>query len=440
MPQIEIPYKPHEGQLVLHEDTHRYLTIVCGRRWGKTIFAINELEKAALVNPGQYWYIAPTYVQAEMIAWELLKYYSQEKIVKKIWENKLKIQFITNGSIQLLGADKPDRLRGVGIKGAVIDEFADIKRTLWPQVIRPTLADSKGWAVFLGTPKGKLNQLYEMFIRDKDFADENYKNIDGHSIVPNSDFKSYVFKTIDNPYIDPKEVNTARLELDPQSFRQEWEASFEDYSGIVYKEFNPNIHIIDIQTGSLKEWYNFYVSIDTGRHTAVSFMAINEKDIAYVFDEIYVLDWKVEDICILIRKKLKDWNVPFNRVMFIIDSASQAKKEYETNKIFTLDSKKDLEGQISHVRSGFYHEKLFFNKNTCKMHIIEHMGYTWNEKSQTPMPVKENDHTCSSVQYIFSTRLTKKAKNYIAEAEYKKTLEYANIHSQKNKGFNVNMS
>ena len=77
MPEIIIPYKPHPGQLLLHEDPHRFLTIVCGRRWGKTIFAVNKLIKASILEPGQYWYIAPTYTQAEMIAWELLKFYAE---------------------------------------------------------------------------------------------------------------------------------------------------------------------------------------------------------------------------------------------------------------------------------------------------------------------------------------------------------------------------
>lgn len=420
--QITIPYKPHPKQLELHNCDKRFRTLVCGRRWGKTIFAINELIKWAMINPGDYWYIAPTYRQAKLIAWVKLKYYAISQIVKKINEADLLITFINGATIRLLGADNEDSLRGVGLKGVVLDEFADIKETVWETVIRPMLSDYKGKALFLGTPKGKLNPLYEKFIRDFRYKDTNYLNFNGEHIEPDENYMSFRFNTSDNPYISKSEIEDARRELAPQYFRQEYEASFENYTGIIYKEFDLSRHIIkDLE---IKDWWNIYVGIDTGRHTAVTFLAMDDKGIAYIFDEIYDYDSIVSQISIDIFHKLSQHKIEKNRCIFFIDSASQVKNEYRHNKIFAHDSEKDVENQIAIVRNKFASNHLFI-KDTCKFHIIEHQGYVWDDNAKKIQPKKENDHTVNAVHYIFSTYKTYKSVDLKKIKEYKQSWEYA---------------
>lgn len=426
---VVIPYSPHSGQLQLHNDTHRFKTISCGRRWGKTVFAVNEIIKRAVEVQGQYWYISPTYRQSKMIAWEMFKQFAVEELRTKLNESELSIEFKNGSLIRLMGADNPDSLRGVGLNGCVLDEFADIKRTVWSTIVRPMLSDKKGWSIFLGTPKGKINHLYEHFIRDPERADLEYRTIDNQKIEPDTDFKSFIFKTVDSPYIDPVEVDKARLELAPQYFRQEYEASFENYTGIIYKEFDPTKHITRIERGFIKDWWRVFVGLDTGRHTAVSFMAINDVGTKYVFDEIYDYDGVVKDIATQIKAKLAEWGI--HRQTYIIDSASQVKREYERCGISCVDSEKDVENQIQQVRNEFSKDSLFFNGDKCPMHIVEHKGYVWNEKAKKPEPVKENDHSCNSLQYILSTYMATKSIDYKAVKAEKQTIQWLNQKSNK---------
>jgi len=410
---IEIPYKPHEKQVVLHNDGHRYKVIVCGRRFGKTIFAINEVIKKAIKKPGDYWYIAPTYRQAKLISWDYVKYYA-EGLTTYTNEQDLKVELFNGSVIRLMGADNEDSLRGAGIEGVVFDEFADIKYSVWDKVIRPMLLDSKGWAIFMGTPKGK-NHFYELFVKDKLFHDETYRDMWGSPVETDEDFKSFRFKTIDNPYIDPAEIEKARRETNPESFRQEFEASFETYAGIIYKEFQDH-HIIrkvpDVRENGSK--YKYYIGIDTGRSSAVSFVYVDTSDVVHVFDELYVYDWIVSDIVMKINDKINYWGIPREKIIsnVIIDSASQVKREFEREGLFVIDSQKDVYNSINRIRDRFKQNQLFFY-HSCRHHIFEHHSYVWDEKKSfdgNPKPKKENDHTCNAVQYVLNSIHFSKAR------------------------------
>jgi len=426
---VEIPYKPHDAQLLLHQDKHRFKTIVCGRRFGKTVYADNKLIRRAIEDPGPYGYIAPTYGQAKLITWELLKYYAVPEIRQgQPNETDLLVNFKSGGQVRLFGADKPDRIRGSKFKGLIIDEYADMKRKIFELILRPTLADYKGWCDFLGTPKGKLNHFYEMFIKDQQYADLDYRDINGNPVLPDKDFKSFQFKTEDNPYIDRQEIEDARRMLAAAYFRQEWEASFENYTGIIYKEFEPARHIISIQPGFVKDWWRVFVGLDTGRHTAVSFVAVDDQGKKYVFDEIYDYDGVVKDIAFQIKIKLSKWRI--NRATYIIDSASQVKREYERHGIAALDSEKDVENQIAQVRNHFQNDMLFINGEDAPMHIVEHKGYVWDEKSKKPKPepLKENDHSVSAVQYVLSTYMATKSIDHAQEKKQKQSIAYLNTN------------
>jgi hypothetical protein len=421
--EILIPYAPHEKQRELHDDKHRYKVIACGRRWGKTVFAVNELIKSAIEVKGQYWYIAPTYKQAKLIAWELLKYYVVPELLKSSKEQELVVHLVNGSTIRLIGADNQENLRGVGLNGVVLDETADIKPHVWQTIIRPMLTDTKGWAIFLGTPKGKQNIFYELYIRDPEKHDKDYRSPYGEPIEEDTDYKSWTFHTVDNPYISADEVDKARKELSPQYFRQEYEASFENYVGIVYKEFSESHCLSGI---SLKSWYKYFVGIDTGRHTAVSFIAVDDSTPpkAYVFDEIYDFDGIVRDIATRIKAKLEQYKIKPSAI--VIDSASQVKREYILYGISVIDSQKDLENSIATIRSLFSQDRLYFDEK-CKMHIVEHKGYVWSNKlsgvHNRPTPVKENDHTCNSVQYVINTLHIGRSHDPALDRE-KETIKY----------------
>jgi hypothetical protein len=203
--------------------------VVAGRRWGKTHLARTELLVPALQVKGRYWYIAPTRVAAKDIFWADLK-----AAIDPSWllgpplETELKIYLRSGSEIALYGAEDPDGLRGRRVKKAVLDEFADMKPEAWTEGIRPSLSDDQGDAVFIGTPKA-FNHFYDLYQR---------------GLSPTSPlWASWQFKTIENPFIDPLEVESAKDDLDERTWRQEYEASFETIAGRAYYAFNRAIHV-----------------------------------------------------------------------------------------------------------------------------------------------------------------------------------------------------
>ena len=210
------------AQKEVAESDHRFRVLVSGRRFGKTHLSIRELAKAAS-QPGKVcWYVAPTYRQAKQIVWLNLK----EKLrqlnwVRKINESELTIHLINQSVISLKGADNHDSLRGVGLDFLVMDEFADIDEKAWLEVLRPTLSDTQGTALFTGTPKGIGNWSYELYKNERS----------------NENWKSWQFTTIEGGQVPEDEIKQAKRDLDERTFRQEYEAKFETYSGIIYYNF-----------------------------------------------------------------------------------------------------------------------------------------------------------------------------------------------------------
>ena len=218
-----------QAQLDIIADPARFKVVVAGRRWGKTHLSLFDLlidnEFGAWKHPKmKNWFIAPTYRQAKNIAWTILKdiVYEYPMTIESKNESELSITFINGSKVELKGADNEDSLRGVGLTKANPDEFAFMKKEAWTEVIRPALSDRKGKAMFIGTPDG-FNYFYELY--NKGLAEQ-----DG--------FKSWYFKSIDSPYLDPLEIEAARSELDERTFRQEYEASFETATGRIYYTFN----------------------------------------------------------------------------------------------------------------------------------------------------------------------------------------------------------
>lgn len=178
-----IPYRPEKlWKTTIHPnlESHRFSVIVAHRRFGKTVGTVNHLIKMAVKNKNQapqYAYVAPYRNQAKHIAWGYLKYFAHVIPGIKTNESELYIEFpsrhdgCAGARIYVIGADHPDALRGTYWDGAVLDEYAQIKPELWNEVVRPAIADRKGWVIFIGTPKGQ-NQFYEIYQRA--MRDENW--------------------------------------------------------------------------------------------------------------------------------------------------------------------------------------------------------------------------------------------------------------------------
>jgi PBSX family phage terminase large subunit len=260
-----------DWQKKVWEDTHRYLVINCGRRAGKsTIASLRMLWFASENEKTTVWYIAPTYKQAKSIMWSMLIELIPEQVIKKKNETELVFKLINGSEIHLKGADNPDSLRGVRIDFCIFDEAAFIDKwdEVW-KVTRPTLMDSKADVWFISTPNG-FNHFKELYERVDD------------------DWQSFHFTTYDNPHIPEEEIYQSKVEMDEDSFAQEILGEFKKMSGLVYKSFRRNLHMVDIP--KLDEGWNYTRAIDFGfnHKTAIGYFAINSVgNLIYMYDGLY---------------------------------------------------------------------------------------------------------------------------------------------------------
>ena len=229
-PRVRIPYDPRPLQRVIHAalDAHRFAAVVCHRRFGKTVLAVNQLIKSALLDTKQrprYAYISPTYRQGKAIAWDYFKHFSRPVPDSAINESELRIDYPNGAQVRIYGSDNPDALRGIYLDGVVLDEYALMDPTLWTQVVRPLLADRRGWALFIGTPNGR-NQFYTLIHGDGD-------GWAGAKKSPDWFYAEY--KASETGYVDAQELAQAREVMTDDEYAQEFECSFEaSVRGAVY--------------------------------------------------------------------------------------------------------------------------------------------------------------------------------------------------------------
>ena len=247
-------------------DPSRYKIVSSGRRWGKSYFSLMWLLKKPLEANERRWIVFPTYRQAKMVSWNLLKSIFANKQAT-INETELSITLDNGAKIELKGADKPDSLRGVSTTMVVMDEYAFMKENVWGEIIQPTLAESRGEALFVGTPSG-LNHFYDLFVK-------------GQS--DNGDYKSWQFTTLDGGFISKEEVENAKKNLDKRTFQQEYEASFLTAANRCAYNFSRDIHCRVMEKSPRMFW-----GIDFGvaSYMTAILMCENTAGEVYVFDEI----------------------------------------------------------------------------------------------------------------------------------------------------------
>ena len=243
---IEIPYKPREHQLKVHEllEGKRFAVVVAHRRFGKTVAALNHLIREAVLNEKEtprYAYIAPTYGQAKRVAWDyLVKYTTPLGGTNNISE--LRVDF-WGRRIQLYGSDNPDSLRGQYFDGVIIDEVGDQNPKIWTDIVRPALTDRKGWCLFIGTPKGH-NHFKEL----RDRAEKE----DGWGLLE--------FKASETGVVDDVELKQAKNEMGEDKYRQEFECSFDaavegSYYGQILNELEDKKHMQEIPREELSRTF-----------------------------------------------------------------------------------------------------------------------------------------------------------------------------------------
>ena len=209
---VDTGYRPHRYQGEIHRNLKRFSVLVCHRRFGKTYLAINALIDAALRfqgNDGRFGYVAPYLKQAKQVSWDYLKRFALTIPGTKANESELSINFPNGCRVRLYGSDNGEAMRGLYFDGVVADEVADMRPETWPEIVRPALADRKGWCLFIGTPKG-MNQFHDLY--QHALNDENWY--------------SGMFRVDETDVLDADELELAKSTMTDNQYRQEFLCDF----------------------------------------------------------------------------------------------------------------------------------------------------------------------------------------------------------------------
>ena len=264
----------------------RFRVLISGRRFGKTYLCITEMMKYASKPNQKIWYVAPTFKMAKEIAWSNLKeMLNQFNWIDDINETTMSIRIRkTNSVISLKGADNYDALRGTGLNFLILDEFADIDKRTWFEVLRASVADTLGDVLMCGTPKGYGNWSYEMYLKGKQ---------DDH-------WGSYQYTTIQGGMVSKEEIEQAKQDIDIRTFRQEFEGTFENYAGSVYYNFHPVDSVIDRKI----DWEKpLHIGMDFNVDPMSACVTQIEKDKIYAVDEIIIYSSNTDEMCQEIRDR-----------------------------------------------------------------------------------------------------------------------------------------
>ena len=219
------------AQKTISESDARFKVVAAGRRFGKSFLSLSLMAKVARYPYSQVWYVTTTYSAAKNIMWSYLK----EKLQRFGWaksfhEVALQANLVNGSVISLKGANNPDSLRGIGLNYLVMDEAAYLEERVWTEVLRPTLSDKQGGALFISSPSGR-NWFYDLWIDGQEYDEE--------------DWESWQFTTLEGGNVPPEEVEAARRNLDTRTFEQEYEAEFVTYTGLVYYGFDYRESVVD---------------------------------------------------------------------------------------------------------------------------------------------------------------------------------------------------
>lgn len=216
----------HNTQQSFLNSTNRFIVVPAGRRSGKTEIARRRLVFKAVTNKkynnARFVASAPTHLQAKRIFWNDLKKLVPKKLLLcRPSESELSL-FLVNGSeIQVVGLDVPERIEGNPITHILLDEYGNMKPSVWEEHIRPGLSDHKGTADFIGVPEGR-NHYYDLYT--------DAQKID------NKEWSTFEWPSAD--ILDPNEIKSARSLLDPITYLQEYEAQFVSFQGAAYYQFS----------------------------------------------------------------------------------------------------------------------------------------------------------------------------------------------------------
>ena len=378
MPNIVIPYKPRELQNFLHKkiDKHRFNVLVLHRRAGKTVMMINHMLRSALMNPlpnSRYAFLSPTFKQGKATAWDYIKTYAGKIPGTKFNESELRCDLPNGARITILGAENDQALRGIFLDGCVFDETQSIKPTIFPEIIRPALADRKGWCVFIGTPKGR-NYFYELYEQARE----------------NKDWFSCVFKASDTKILDNEELKAAQEVMSKDLYEQEFECSFQaaitgSYYGHIIESLAKEGRVGDVPYDDnldVETWWDLGLNDSTSIWFAQRYKG-EIRLIDYYENSGFGLDHYID----IIDQKGYDYSkhiAPHDIKVRELGNMGKSRLEsaLELGIAFEVAPKVSIEDGIEAVRKEL--TNCWFDKNKCKTAIEYLKAYQkrWDDKNQ----------------------------------------------------------
>jgi len=384
------PIVLHNPQKSVAKDLHRFRVVLCGRRWGKTTLAGYELVgKAFFKKDGRVGYIAPTSEQARDIAWREIK-----EIAKSITVNanntRMELEIRNKfGGISIIKfsswqsiIDK-ESLRGQKFHFIVMDEVSSYKNFWigWEEIIRPTLTDYQGEVLFIGTPKG-YNHFYDLY---------NLQDTD-------KDFKSFHYSSYTNPFLNKKEIDTAKKQMTEDRFAQEYEGEFRKMEGLVYKEFRREDHTFD-EFVELPVFTDVLVGIDWGFTNPAAVLRIGKDgdNNYWITDEWYKRQQTTDQIIEVAKMFRPNMVYPDiaepDRIQMCKDAGMNVR-----------EVSKDVMAGIDNIRELFKQGRIHIS-NSCKNLIWELETYHYKEqknldKNSPEEPEKKDDHAMDALRYV----------------------------------------
>ena len=289
-----------EAQKTISNSAARFRTCSAGRRFGKSMLSINELAKFARFPNQKCLYVAPTYRQAKTVIWDELKGMLLDRNwVKKVNESELIIYLVNGSTISVRSTDNHDALRGGKYNFIVLDEVADMNPTAWYQTLRPTLSDTGGHALFIGTPKGQGNWFFDLWTQG------------GNT----EDWESWQYTTLEGGHVTAEEIEAAKRDMSEREFEQEYCARFITWAGQIFYAYSEEN--IKPYGGFADQRTPLHIGMDfnVGKFCAV--ICVKGADWLHVIDEIVIHGTNTFEVVGEIRRRYGDL-----RQMFVYPDAS----------------------------------------------------------------------------------------------------------------------
>ena len=380
-----------EAQQTIFDDPARFRIVTAGRRFGKSFLSIWEMARAARFPNRKVFYIAPTYKMCKTIILDdLVLKLSKVNWIKKVNISDLEITLINGSKIFLRSADNPDALRGVSMDFVVLDESAMLESRLWTEICRPALADRQGKGLLISTPRGGnwFRTLYQQAQSMDDYA-------------------AYSFTTLQGGNVPAEEIEAARAEMDERTFEQEFEASFVNFSGLVYYKWSDDF--IEPKTVPLIERKTqVHIGVDFNVSPLTAAIAHVADNRIHFFDEIKMDGANTYELAEELKRRYGDY-----RMIAYPDASGAAMKTSSVNsdhnilrqagiEVRTGRKNPRVEDRIASVNMSMQTGQ-FSVSPSCR-HIIKSLSsQTYLEGTRVPDKKGGLDHHSDCVGYLIHT-------------------------------------